>query len=887
MDAGQIVVRLLADARALDRGLLASERRIGSFSRQVTRTGDSMTRTLTAGILGAAGATSYLSLQFDKQFNLIGGLVGVSAKQLERYKQQVLDMAPALGKAPQELAEALYFITSSGFEGAAAMRVLEASAKASAAGLGDTAVVADAVTSAVNAYGEKVLSASRATDILLAAVREGKAEPEELAASIGQVIPAASQMGVGFDQVAAALASMTLTGQSASEAAVALNQVFTNALKPTKQGADTLAEVGLSYKALRESLAKDGLLDTLGMLNERFDGNVEAMARVFGNVRSLRAVFALTGAAADKTSGIFAELAENGNDTNKAFAEMAQTDGFKLQQAWAELQATAIEFGAVVVPMLVDVVEAGTDLVQWLDDLDEGTKETVVKIALFAAAIGPALSMIGRMGTGVATLASAYGKLAGSAGKAAAAQLAVNASQGATVKGKTPAVPAMVGGAAGMGRLVSLVPVAAIIAAIASAIIIGTKEGVEKAREVHEQGASDAKSAWEGIKEGILAPGKALEEWMSESTDSIAKVGEAWRTADAAFSGAWGLQRQRLNDLRADYGRLLEVLRKEPDFLGDIDASHTVAELNKIRDAIMSKLNVTKRQANKMMADLFDDWEIDPGTFTKSLDMRIGDVQTRLARLKAILAKKIRWDPLGDYSGLQQKIARLERQLERLNDKKVEIEVDVKAKAAEAYLNKFKGGRGRGSGMGATIEFEAETGKFDAAAKRVQSKAKAVGGLKPEPTVGVNDQATPVIDAIGRALGGLPTSKTITITTNKVTRDIERAYGGIDYLTSATRFVAGEAGPEISAVFPLGNRARTADLYGQLTAQLAPYLGSSQPAGGGSSAAAVSATGAAPLVGQLVINVPPGADEVQGYDAGQAAAEAFAQQARVDFRGYS
>lgn len=886
MDAGQIVIRLMADARALDRGLMTGEQRIARFSKQVTRTGDAMTRGLTVPILAAAGASAKLALDFDKQFNLIGGLVGVSGKQLEQYKQQVLDLAPALGKSPQELAEALYFVTSSGFEGAAAMRVLEASAKASAAGLGDTAVVADAVTSAVNAYGESALSATRATDILLAAVREGKAEPEELAASIGQVIPAASQMGVSFDQVAAAIASMTLTGQSASEAAVALNQVFTNALKPTKQGADTLAEVGLSYKALRDSLAKDGLLDTLEMLNTKFDGNVEAMARVFGNVRSLRAVFALTGDAAEKTSGIFADLAQNGNDTNKAFAKMSQTDGFKLQQAWAELQKTAIEFGAVVVPMLVDAVEAGTDLVQWLDDLSPAAKDAAVKIGLFVAAVGPGLSLIGRMGTGVAMLASAYGKLAGAANKAAAGQAAFAATQGAGAKGKSTSVPSLVGGTAGMGRLVTLVPVAAIIAAIASAIIIGTKEGVEKAREVHEQGASDAKSVWEGIKEGLLAPGRELEEWMSESTDSIGEVARAWHKADDAFRGSWGLQRQRLNDLRADYGRLLEVLREDPDFLGDIDASHTVAELNKIRDAIMSKLNVTKKQANKMMADLFDDWQIDPKTFTKTLDMRIGDVQTRLARLKAILAKKVRWDPLGDYSGLQKKIATLERQLERLNGKKVDIEVDVKAKAAEAYLNKFKGGHGRGGGFGATVEFNAETRKFDAAAKNVQTKAKTVAGLKPRPTIDVNDRATPAITAIERALGGLPSSKTITIYTNKVTREQKRAAGGIDYLTSATRFLAGEAGPEIAAFFPLTNRARTADLYGKLTAQLAPYLGASQPAGGGSSAAAVSATGAAPLVGKLVINVSPGADEVDGYDAGQAAADTFVQAARVNFRGY-
>ena len=336
--AEEIVVRLRADGRALDANLTAGERRIQKFSKKTEQTGRTMSRNLTLPIVAATAASAKMALEFDHQFALIGGLVGASAKQLGEYKTRVLEMAPALGKAPAELAEALYFVTSSGFKGAAALRVLEASAKASAAGLGSTAVVADAVTSAVNAYGEETLSATNATDILLAAVREGKSEPEAFAGSIGRVIPLAEKMGVSFGEVAGMMAAMSLNGTNADEAVTQLSAVLATAIKPTKEGRDALKDIGRSYADVRAEIKEKGLLTTIEDLNDAYGGNVEKLGAVFGNVRALRGILALTGASAEKYKGIIEEVGAANGDTAESFNKMAESDGFKLKQALAELQ---------------------------------------------------------------------------------------------------------------------------------------------------------------------------------------------------------------------------------------------------------------------------------------------------------------------------------------------------------------------------------------------------------------------------------------------------------------------------------------------------------------------------------------------------------------------
>jgi TP901 family phage tail tape measure protein len=103
----------------------------------------------------------------------------------------------------------------------------------------------------MNAYGSDVLSAAQATDILASAIREGKLEPAALAGVMGPLLPIASDMGVQFDEVGAALAAMSKTGTDAAMGATQLKNIMTALLKPTVGAEKALGEMGLSSEGLR------------------------------------------------------------------------------------------------------------------------------------------------------------------------------------------------------------------------------------------------------------------------------------------------------------------------------------------------------------------------------------------------------------------------------------------------------------------------------------------------------------------------------------------------------------------------------------------------------------------------------------------------------------
>lgn len=318
---------------------------------------------LGVAVAGFADQAVDAFLPFEASLSKIVGLTGTAQAQVDQWGRDVLALGPQFGKSAQEMGDALLFIASSGLQGAAAMDALEKSAKASAAGLGATETVADAVTSAINAYGPAVLSAGEATDVLVATVREGKAEADQLAGSIGAVIPIAAQMGVSFDQVGGAIAAMTLRGLDASEATTALRGILVALLNPSQQAVERLQEVGLSFGELRKRIRDEGLLDTLLVLEEAFRGNEEAMADVFDDVRGLTGVLNLVGAGAEQTRDVMDELANSAGSLNDAFAAVADDEGFKLKQALEEINSEMIEAGERIVPNLVLALKAITPII--------------------------------------------------------------------------------------------------------------------------------------------------------------------------------------------------------------------------------------------------------------------------------------------------------------------------------------------------------------------------------------------------------------------------------------------------------------------------------------------------------------------------------------------
>ena len=110
--------------------------------------------------------------------------------------------------------------------------------------------------------------------------------------------------------------------------------------------------------------------------------------------------------------------------------------------------------------------------------------------------------------------------------------------------------------------------------------------------------------------------------------------------------------------------------------------------------------------------------------------------------------------------------------------------------------------------------------KLTAKAARLKTRLDTLNSFVGSPTLDCNNTAAiRAINNTNTSLNNL-NGKTVTTYINTVERQRKEASGGVYNLSSPTSFLAGEAGPEVAAFFPMNNPTRSADLLAQLNAQL-------------------------------------------------------------------
>lgn len=412
--------------QAVSTGAMTATQSLTSLGFRAQTLGRIMTRKFAMPIVGAIGLGVASFGRFEREMTKIEGLVGVSSQSVKDFSTEIQRLAGVTGRAPQELGEAMFFIASAGLRGADAMGVLEASAKGAAIGLGQTKVVADAATSAVNAYGAENLSGGDAVDILTAAVREGKVEADRLAPAIGKAIPVASAMGVEFHEVAAAISSMTRTGTDARTAAIQLRQIMQSILDPSRQTEKALRGFGIAQGELADQARERGLLSVLMRLRDLAEENEEAFADVFPNIRALAGALDITGANLTENIGIFERLANATGDTDVAFQKVTDDVQFNMAKAFSDLKVQLIQLGDSMAPLVGIVqgfVKVLSGALRILSDgaLGKGLMTAIIATTVFAAVMGKAATTAGIFASNMDILAVGSVRAAGGMTTAAGA----------------------------------------------------------------------------------------------------------------------------------------------------------------------------------------------------------------------------------------------------------------------------------------------------------------------------------------------------------------------------------------------------------------------------------------------------------------------------------
>jgi len=376
-----------------------------------TAAGKKMTKGITLPVLAIGAVSGKMAVDFEKSMRNVNSIAQLPEPAFKRLNKEVLAMAGPTAQAPKTLAEGLYDLVSSGFDAHESIQVLNASARAATAGLTTTEVSTKAVAAALNAYHRPAADAKQISDDLFNTVNLGVVTFDELASTIGYVLPAAATMGVGIKQVGASISTLTKEGQSSSNAVTNINAALTAFIKPSKAMHSVLKELG--FETSQQLITQKGFQGGLELVTNAVHGNKEAIGKLFPNVRAMRAVFGLTGDAAKGAGEDLRGFQHDTGATAKVLHEQQKSIAYQWNQLKAEASVLAINLGNKLIPVMHDVAQTVGGMVKSFTELPPDVQTTTIKILAFGAAMGPILTIGGTFAKVIGGVLKGFKLLAG------------------------------------------------------------------------------------------------------------------------------------------------------------------------------------------------------------------------------------------------------------------------------------------------------------------------------------------------------------------------------------------------------------------------------------------------------------------------------------------
>lgn len=368
---------------------------------------------LSTGIAGLGVAAVKTTADFDSEMSKVSAISGATGTDLDKLRGKAREMGAKTKFSASEAAQGMQYMAMAGWKTQDMMDGLEGIMNLAAASGEDLASTSDIVTDALTAFGLSAKDSSHFSDILAAASSNANTNVSMMGETFKYAAPVLGSLGYTAEDAALAIGLMANAGIKSSQAGTSLRGAITNLAKPTDTVAAAMDKYGISLTdssgkmlSLRELMEQ--LRQKLGGLSEA--EQAQAAAALFGKEAMSGMLAIINGSDKD-----FEKLAGAIDNCDGSSEKMANTMNDNLQGQitilMSQLQELAISFGEILMPKIRDIVTHIQNFVDKLNAMDEGQKETILRIGMFVAALAPMLMGLGKVITFSANVSRALGTL--------------------------------------------------------------------------------------------------------------------------------------------------------------------------------------------------------------------------------------------------------------------------------------------------------------------------------------------------------------------------------------------------------------------------------------------------------------------------------------------
>lgn len=352
------------------------------------------------GVLASAGIAATLNeikngffdcseaaAQFETSTAMVATIADTSQKSLSSISKEVRTYSNETGEAASDMAEATYQAISASVNTADAAAFAGTATKLAVGGFTSATTAVDVLTTAINAYGLAASDATQLSDYLITTQNLGKTSVDQLAQSVGKVIPLASAYNVQMDNLSSAYAVLTANGIATAESGTYLKSML-NELGDTGSGVSEvlLSSTGKTFAQLMEQGYSLG--DVMAMLGNAVDGDSTAFNALWNSTEAGIGALSLFNAGADKYNSVLESMRTSAGATEKAYSTMADTTDKSKQRMENAFNNLKISVGDVLNPALTQVYEGFTNVFAGMSDFVDEHPAVVAAISAIAVGVG-------------------------------------------------------------------------------------------------------------------------------------------------------------------------------------------------------------------------------------------------------------------------------------------------------------------------------------------------------------------------------------------------------------------------------------------------------------------------------------------------------------------
>ena len=576
--------------QALGKDWQAAGQKIEAVGKKVESVGKGLTTHVTAPIMAVGMAAVKVTSDFDSSMSKVKAVSGATGSEFEALRNKAREMGATTQFSASEAAEAMNYMAMAGWKTEEMMSGIGGIMSLAAASGEDLATTSDIVTDALTAFGKSAGDAGELADIMAAASSNANTNVSMMGETFKYAAPVAGALGISMQDTAIAVGLMANAGIKASQAGTTLRGGLSRLVGPTKQVKDAMNKYGIEVEKnadgsvnLRETMKS--LRKRMGQLSET--EQTAAAKAIFGANAYAGWLAVINGS--DKDFDKLTKAVDNSAGTAERMAKTMQDNlGGQLKILKSEMEELGISLGDVMMPKLREGVKWVQDLVDKFNQMSTAEKEQIVKMAAVAAAIGPVVTVGGKLISTVGSVVTVGGKAIEMIGG-----LSTAASAGATGVG-------LLGGAMGALPIIAVVGGIAALAAITYKLGQGFEDSQSKVvnlasgMDTTVRSAEATRKSLDDTVKSIDGLAKSEEETLSK-TEANAKLAERYGTELSNLAN----KTNRTSSEQAKMRVLVDKLNKiYPDLNLAID--ETTGNLNMSTDALKKNIAQLKEQAKAM-----------------------------------------------------------------------------------------------------------------------------------------------------------------------------------------------------------------------------------------------------------------------------------------------